>query len=175
MNPRTPAAYGVFSSDFEPRQVIANLKQSGCYNDEICMLVAPKHPIASLMRDAGRLQGLGDSEPTVKSMLVWLMKLGAVAIPTIGLFVHSKAFVPAFVTEKESAVGYGNSTALIGLGFSESDALRLEFQLRDAAVLIYVTCPEIGKSALVRETFRRIGARETAVLGKQMVKQAVVA
>ena len=51
------------------------------------------------------------------------------------------------------------------LGFSQKDAWRLEDQLCEAGVLVYVACSESGRAKWAREMLERIGARETAELG----------
>ncbi len=79
----TPAAYGMFSSDVELRQALDTLNQSGFGKEDICMMVSPRHPIATRVREANILNA-GRKENAVKeSFLGWLFEFGAVFIPTL--------------------------------------------------------------------------------------------
>jgi len=168
----TQAAYGVYPQDVALHQVVQTLNQSGFGKEDICMMVSPRHPIATIVRGANVLNAEPEASAVATGLIGWLMKFGAVMIPTVGLFIRSQAFLQALVVRKDSNV-YGNSKALVGLGFSEGDALRFERQLREAGVLVYVACPENSKTTWAIELLRRTGARETATLGKEVALEAV--
>src|SRR4029077_17552022 len=138
----TPAAYGMYPDDVELHQVVQALNQSGFGKEDICMMISPRHPIATTVREASILNADPGANAIAAGLIGWLMKFGAVMIPTVGLYIRSKAFLQALVVRKDSSSAYGNSKALVGLGFSEGDALRFEQQLREAGVLVYVACPE---------------------------------
>jgi hypothetical protein len=164
---KTPAAYGMYPNDVPLRQAVESLNQSGFNKQDICMMVSPKHPIATVMREANIL----NAEPngTFASELIgWLMKFGAVMIPTVTVFVRSPAFLHALMARKDSPAVYNNLKTLVGLGFSEDDAVRFEHELREMGVLVYVACPESGRSKRAVEVLRRTGAYETAAVEKAM-------
>ena len=83
-------------------------------------------------------------------------------IPTVGFLVRSQEFLSAMIDAEDLPAVYGNTRALLELGFSEADALRFEFQLREIGVLVYVTCLEGEGSASALQALRRSGAREAA-------------
>src|SRR5207245_1524529 len=93
------------------------------------------------VREANILNAEPETSAAAAGLIGWLMKFGAVMIPTVGLFIRSQAFLQALVMSKDSSAAYGNSKALVGLGFSEGDALRFERQLREAGVLVSVAWP----------------------------------
>jgi len=165
----TQAAYGVYAQDVALQQVVQTLNQFGFDKEDICMMVSPRHPIATTVREANILNAEPETSAAAAGLIGWLMKFGAVMIPTVGLFIRSQAFLQALVVKKDSSSAYGNSKALVGLGFSEGDALRFEQQLREAGVLVYVACPENSKTTWAAELLRRTGARETAMLGEKEV------
>ena len=167
----TQAAYGMYAHDVALQQVVQTLNQSGLEKEDICMMVSPRHPIAAIVREANIL----NASAAAAGLIGWLMKFGAVMIPTVGLFIRSQAFLQALVVREDSPNAYGNSKALVGLGFSEGDALRFERQLREAGVLVYVACPENSKTASAVELLRRTGARETATLGNKEVAREAAA
>ena len=161
----TQAAYGMYAHDVALQQVVQTLNQSGLEKEDICMMVSPRHPIAAIVREENIL----NASAAAAGLIGWLMKFGAVMIPTVGLFIRSQAFLQALVVREDSPNAYGNSKALVGLGFSEGDALRFERQLREAGVLVYVACPENSKPTWAVELLRRSGACETATLGEKEV------
>jgi len=165
----TPAAYGMYPHDVELHQVVQTLNQYGFGKEDICMMVSPSHPIATTVREANVLNADPGASAIAAELIGWLMKFGAVMIPTVGLYIRSQAFLHALGVRKDSPALRGNSRALVGLGFSEGDALRFERQLREAGVLVYVACPENSKPTWAVELLRRSGARETATLGEKEV------
>ena len=170
----TQAAYGMYPHDVALQQVVKTLNQSGFGKEDICMMVSPRHPIATTVREANILNGEPEASAAAAGLIGWLMKFGAVMIPTVGLFIRSQAFLQALVMSKDSSAAYGNSKALVGLGFSEGDALRFERQLRQAGVLVYVACPEDSKTTWAVELLRQTGARETAALEKTLEKEVAL-
>jgi hypothetical protein len=169
----TPAAYGMYPHDVELHQVVQTLNQSGFGKEDICMMVSPSHPIATTVREASILNADPQASAIAAGLIGWLMKFGAVMIPTVGLYIRSQAFLQALGVRKDSPGLRGNSRALVGLGFSEGDALRFERQLREMGVLVYVTCSEGERTTRAIELLRRTGARETATLGKEVALEAV--
>jgi hypothetical protein len=160
----TPAAYGMYADDVPVQQIVQTLNQSGFDNEQICLMVWPRHHIASVMRDANILCSERKASKMSVEMIGWLMKLGAVIIPTAGFFIRSRAFLQALVMRKDSPGLCGNSGALVGLGFSKGDAERLEDRVCDMGILIYVACPESDRTTKAMEVLRRMGASETATL-----------
>ncbi len=169
----TPAAYGMYPHDVELHQVVQTLNQSGIGKEDICMMVSPSHPFATIVREANNLSAEPRASATAAGLIGWFMKFGAVMIPTVGLYIRSQAFLHALGVRKDSPALRGNSRTLVGLGFSESDALRFERQLREVGVLIYVACSEGEKTTRAIELLRRTGARETATLEKEVALEAV--
>jgi hypothetical protein len=160
----TPAAYGMYSDDTPVQHIVQTLNQSGFDNEQICLMVWPRHPIASVMRDANFLNPERKASTMSIEMIGWLMKLGAVIIPTAGFFIRSRAFLHALVMRRDSPGLCGNSGALVGLGFSRGDAERLEDRVCDMGVLVYVACTEKERTTKALEVLRQAGASETATL-----------
>jgi hypothetical protein len=168
----TPAAYGMYPNDTPVQHIVQTLNQSGFDNEQICLMVWPRHPIASVMRDANILNSEREASALSVEMIGWLMKLGAVIIPTAGFFIRSRAFLHALVMRRDSPGLCGNSAALVGLGFSKGDAERLEDRVCDMGVLVYVTCTERQRTAKALEVLRRTGASETATLERTAAQAA---
>jgi hypothetical protein len=164
------AAYGMYPHDVALQQVVQTLNQSGFGKEDICMMVSPKHPLAMVVREARILNAERGASAAAAGMMGWLMKLGAVMIPTVGLFIRSQAFFKALMSTRESSP-YGSSNGLVELGFSAGDAERFENELREMGVLVYIACPEKAGTTRAMEVLRRTGAHETAMLGQEISQE----
>jgi hypothetical protein len=151
------AAYGIYSQEVGLTEIVRNLNQAGFDNEDICMLLSPAHPIASIVRDANLFNAERKATTVTATLIGWLSGFGAVLIPTVGVFIRSQAFLHALFC--------GNASTLVGLGFSEGDADRFEDQISRLGVLVYVSCSEDAKTLWAREVLRHTGALESATLG----------
>jgi len=170
-----PAAYGMYSQDVALNDVVHTLNQAGFNNEDICMMLSPTHPIASLVRDASLFNSEREASSVTAGLIGWLSEFGAVMIPTVGFFIRSQAFFHALMTTRDTPALCGNSSTLVGLGFSEDEADRFESQLRQLGVLVYVSCPESAKTMWACEVLRHTGAHEAATLHESMLNQSLTA
>lgn len=159
-----PAAYGLFSQEAALQEVVRALNQAGFRKEDICIMLSPKHPIASVVRDASlfKMEEAPNTEDAIT--MEWLYEFGAVLIPTVGFFIRSQAYFRALLTSDENSSFCCNSRALTGLGFSNIEADRYERQLRHLGVIIYVSCPESARMDRATELLRRTGAREASAI-----------
>jgi hypothetical protein len=160
----TAAAYGLYPHDVALTDVVHSLNQAGFPNEDICMMLSPGHPIASIVRDASWFSAEKEASAVTAGLIGWLSEFGAVLIPTIGFFIRSQAFFHALMAAREGSVLCGNAGTLVGLGFSEEQAERFEDKLHDLGVLVYISCGEGAKTRWAREVLRHTGARESATL-----------
>lgn len=158
------AAYGMYSRDVLLPEVVSELNRAGYHNENICMVLSPAHPDASIFNDMTN-EVTGTESATTARTIRWFSGFGAVVIPTIGVFVRSHAFLNALLTEKPSAALSRGSRTLVDLGFSTDDAKRLGHRLSDMGALVYVSCVENTKAVNAIELLRRTGAQEAASLG----------
>jgi hypothetical protein len=158
------AAYGIYPRHVQLPEIACSLKQAGFDNEDICMVVSPAHPVAKIVRDASVLER--ESSAVSARIIGWVSELGAVVIPSVGLFIRSQAFFRALVVDQEFQSFCGQSRTLAGLGFSEGEAERLDHQLcNDEEALVYVNCQESSRTDRALELMKSMGARETAALG----------
>jgi hypothetical protein len=168
MSLNSAAAYGIYSEDVALTDIIRTLNEAGFDNEDICMMLSPSHPIASVVRDASLFSSERNDDETTAGMIGWLSAFGAVLIPTVGFFIRSQAFLHALMAAREAPALCGNARTLVGLGFSEFDAKKYENQLRRLGVLVYVSCGERSKTVWAQEVLRHTGARETSTLHDTM-------
>jgi hypothetical protein len=98
-----------------------------------------------------------------------------VIIPTVGFFIRSQAFFHALMTSRDDPGHFGNTRALVGLGFSKLEAQRFEKQLCHFGTLVYVSCRENAKSLWAREVLHNAGAQEAATLEEIVAETLKVA
>jgi hypothetical protein len=163
----SPAAYGMYRDDVSLQQVVQTLNRSGFDNEQICLMVRPRHHLATVIREANILNDEREASAITLDLLGWLMKLGAVVIPTVGFFIRSRTYLHALIMRTDSPALCDNSRALVGLGLSEGDAERFENELLEMGVLVYVACPEEVRTTQAVEVLRRTGAHESAALERE--------
>jgi len=169
----TVAAYGLYSDTVEVAEVISVLNTAGFDNESICLMLAPTHPIAALVRDANILRQEREASAATAGMISWLSGFGAVVIPSVGFFIRSHTFLRALLTVRDAPALCGNSQTLTGLGFSKDDASRFEEQLLGAGFLVYVAAAEVAQVRWAQELFRHTGAGESATLEREASAGAV--
>lgn len=157
------AAYGIYSRYVALPEVVSALNRAGYHKENICMVLSPAHPDAAVFQ-ATTDDVRGSDSATIARMIGWFSGLGAVVIPTVGVFVRSQAFLNALFTEKPSSALSRGSRTLVDLGFPTDDAKRLGARLSDVGALVYVSCLENGGAMSVIELLRRTGAHEAASL-----------
>jgi hypothetical protein len=159
------AAYGMYPRNVALPDVVSALNQAGFEKEDICMVLSPAHPVATVVGDA-QIGGSAREESARSARIIgWFSEFGAVVIPTVGFFIRSQAFFHALLAEQNFPALSRGSRTLLGLGFSEDEAKRLGHQLCDVGALVYVTCREGAKADWAIDLLRRAGAREAASLG----------
>jgi hypothetical protein len=153
-------------------EVVDALNCAGFDNEDICMVLSPAHPDATVVRDAKITDPGNEENATSARMIGWFSKFGAVVIPTVGFFIRSQAFFHALVAEQNFPAMSRGSRTLLGLGFGEDEAKRLGHQLCDVGAMVYVSCQESSKANSAIELLRRAGAREAAGLRMAKVAEA---
>jgi len=152
--------------------VVGALNRGGFGKEDICMVLSPAHPVATVVRDA-KIDGEPEERANSARMIGWVSEFGAVVIPTVGFFIRSQAFFRALLIDQNFPSLSRGSRALLGLGFPEDEARRLGHQLSDVGAMVYVSCQESGKANRAIELLRGAGAREAASLGVAVAAAAV--
>lgn len=167
------AAYGMYPRNVALPEVVCALNRAGFENEDICMVLSPAHPVATVVSDARILDVEREASATSARMIGWFSEFGAVVIPTVGFYIRSQAFFRALLMEQNFPAMSRGSRTLLGLGFSEDEARRLDHQLCDVGAMVYVSCRKSGKAASAIELLRNAGAREAA--GLEMARAAEAA
>jgi len=168
MTPSKCAAYGMYPLEVAVKDVVHALNVAGFPAEDICLMLAPTHPISTVVRDAKILSAGADETTRVTGLINWLSQLGAVVIPSVGFFIRSQAFLHAWLAAQEAPALCGSSGTLACLGIPEAQAQYFEYRLQNDGVLIYVSCAENNESEWVMEMLRTTGAEHTASLAAEV-------
>jgi hypothetical protein len=160
------AAYAVYPQNVALNQVVRTLQRGGFDKENICMMLSPTHPIASIVRDTNCGAFNADANVVSAGLLGWLTEFGAVVIPTFGLFIRSSQFFRALVSDQDSFCG--RSSTLGSLGFAPQDADLFEKKLRQTGILLYVSCPEAARARWALELLRPAGPTEAGLIGAEL-------
>lgn len=167
------AAYAIYSDGVTPNAILRTLEQAGFDKENICMMLSPTHPIAMIVRESGRQPFEGETNVVLAGLIGWLSEFGAVVIPNFGFFIRSQEFFHALVVERESIRECGRRGTLVCLGFPQRDAERFEGQVREAGMLLYVSCPEVARTEWALELLRSTGAEEAGLLQNEVAAAAI--
>ena len=157
------AAYGIYPRGVELQAVAKALNQAGFGSNEICLLLAPGHPIATEVQEMRCFRGSSTSKVALETLMSWLIGLGAVVISNLAFFVRSRDFVHALVEDRVSAQA-GHRGALANLGVPECEAGRLGARISNGGGLIYVNCGNSTQYEPALQVLRQTGAEETSCL-----------
>jgi hypothetical protein len=169
----TSAAYAIYPHNVALNEVLQALRQGGFEKESICMMLSPTHPITTIVRDATTHSYELESNAVTAGLIGWLSEFGAVLIPTFGFFIRSRLYFHALVVEQDSMVKHGRCGTLAGLGFPDDDAERVENQVRQVGVLLYVSCPEPAQTKWALELLRATGGEAAGCLENEAVMETV--
>jgi len=160
------AAYGVYPDAVQVTDVVRVFNGAGFGNENICLMFAPSHPIAAIVRDTNLLNQEREASALSAGLMTWLSEFGAVVIPSIGFFIRSQTFLHALLAARKAPALCGDAHTLAGLGFPDGDAQRFEDHFRREGSLVYVAALEEAQVRWALELFRHTGAQESATLEK---------
>jgi hypothetical protein len=167
-----PAAYGFFPNDSHLESVLRALNLAGFENEDLCVLIAPGHPIAERLRVLDyKLRHPSTADASAEYMIAWLSTYGAVVIPEVGFFVGSRQYMEALALPGEFLLN-SEKGVFAGLGISPSDATRYESRMRNKASFVFVRCEDVPQSEWARELLSAMGAEEVKLLGQENRSQA---
>jgi hypothetical protein len=166
------AAYGMYPHEAALKEIVHTFNHAGFPNEDICMILAPTHPIARMVREASVLNSERDAGAVTARMIGWLSQFGAVVIPTVGFFIHSQEFFHALL-DIDAPPQCESPKTLAALGLPEGEAERLEDKLEQVGVLVYVSCPRTSNTMGAFELLRQTGAQETATLHPEIMAEAM--
>jgi hypothetical protein len=99
-----------------------------------------------------------DFDPVIGGALGWIVGIGTLMIPGVGLFIAAGPIMVAFAGADAGAVAGGLTGALIGMGMPEYEAQQYEERMKGGNILISVHAEERVQRTRVKEIFMNAGA-----------------
>ena len=96
----------------------------------------------------------------VGGTLGWLVGIGALAIPGLGLFVAAGPIMAALAGVGVGGAVGGIAGALIGMGISEHEAKRYEVRVKEGGILLSVHSDNADWTKRAKEILERTGAQD---------------
>jgi len=171
MSAKNTAVFGIYPNYTTVEIGVDGLKAAGFSNRDISVLFpqsAGSKDFAhqkSTKAPEGATTGAGTGV-VFGGALGWLLGVGALAIPGLGLFV---AAGPIMATLAGAGVGGtvgGIAGALIGMGIPEYEAKRYEGRVKDGGILLSVHCDSSDWTKQAKETLKRTGAQDISSTGE---------
>ena len=159
MGANETVAYAMYPRNVALPDVVDALNQAGFGNKDICVVLSPAHPDATIFDPDGARNSAS------ARIIGWFSELGAVFIPTVGFFIRSQAFFPALSGDCNFPGLSRGCRTLLALGFPQEEAARLGRQRSEFGALVYVPCSERTRAASAMQLLRKMGAREASTLG----------
>ncbi len=163
----TAAAYGLYATEAPIQEIIANLNEAGCSSEDVCLLIAPSHPVAQAVRDAKFVPTTLHSDAPASDLLQWLSRLGAVVIPGVAFFVGSRVFLRAVLAPCPPTIDSVSTERLAALGIPSHEAEHYGDRLNHEGIMIFVCCNGEAQSHWVGDVLRKTGADEVCCLHEE--------
>jgi hypothetical protein len=178
MSGKSTAVLGIYPDYSSVENVVDVLKEAGFRNKDISVLFPEKAGSKSFAHDKGTRapEGAAAGAGTgaiVGGTLGWLVGIGALAIPGLGLFVAAGPIMAALAGVGVGGAVGGIAGALIGMGIPEHEAKRYEVRVKEGGVLLSVHSDNADWTTRAKEILERTGAQDmssTAEAGADYVR-----
>ena len=162
--------WGVYASYPSVEDAVEILKEAGVRNMDISVLFPDEAGSEAFAHHNGTkapegfVSDLGTGA-VVGGTLGWLMGIGALTIPGLGLVVAAGPVMAALAGLGAGSTLGGIAGALIAMGVREHQANRYEVRVKEGAILLSVHSANAGGSRRATEIMERTGAQEIASTG----------
>jgi len=161
------AVFGLFNDEDTLSRAIDALKAAGFSNEDISALLPDtratrdlaheKHTKAPEGAAAGATAGV-----VAGGTLGWLLGIGAIAIPGLGMFLAAGPIMGALAGAGVGAAAGTLTGALIGMGIPEYEAKRYESFINDGGMLLSVHCWDGDMQKRARSILDGFGGHDIA-------------
>jgi hypothetical protein len=165
------AVLGIYPDYASVETGVDVLKEAGFRNTDISVLFPEKVASKDFAHKKGTKapQGAAAGAGTgavVGGTLGWLVGIGALAIPGLGLFFAAGPIMAALAGVGVGGAVGGMTGALIGMGISEHEAKRYEVRVKEGAILLSVHSDNADWTKRAKEILERTGAQDISSTGE---------
>jgi len=75
MTTNRPAAYGLYPRDVALQEIVHTLNDAGFGKEDICVMLSPTHPIATVVREASIFNADREATATTAGLIGWLSEI----------------------------------------------------------------------------------------------------
>jgi hypothetical protein len=171
MSGKNTAVLGIYPDYPSVENAVDVLKEAGFRNKDISVLFPEKAGSKSFAHDKGTRapEGAAAGAGTgaiVGGALGWLVGIGALAIPGLGLFVAAGPIMAALAGVGVGGAVGGIAGALIGMGIPEHEAKRYEVRVKEGGILLSVHSDNADWTKRAKEILERTGAQDISSTGE---------
>src|SRR5512140_887390 len=141
--PGRTSIFGILTTLSQLKEIVGDLKAAGFRYDDISVLFADKSGTRELSLEKhtkaaeGAAAGAG-AGAMLGGALGWLVGVGALAIPGLGLFIAAGPIMGALAGAGAGGTVLGLTGAMAGLGIPEFEAKRYEGMVTNGGILVSV-------------------------------------
>jgi hypothetical protein len=168
------AVFGIAKTESQAIMITDNLRAAGFSQNDISVLLPDREGTKDFAHEQhtkapeGAATGAG-SGAIVGGALGWLVGIGALAIPGLGVFIAAGPIMAALAGAAGGAAAGGLTGALIGMGIPEYEAKRYEGKVKDGNILLSVHTEDSKERDRVKTIFEAHGAQDISYTGEASV------
>src|SRR5271155_3995050 len=170
------AVFGIAKSESQAIDIADNLKLAGFTENDVSVLFPDKQGSKDFAHEQhtkapeGAAAG-GASGAVLGGALGWMVGIGALAIPGLGVFIAAGPIMAALAGAAGGAAAGGLTGALIGMGIPEYEAKRYEGKVKDGNILLSVHTEDSKERDRVKTIFEAHGAQDISYTGEASVSK----
>jgi hypothetical protein len=171
MSGKKTAVLGIYPDYSSVEHAVDVLKEAGFRNTDISVLFPEKAGSKNFAHDKGTrapegaVTGAGTGA-IVGGTLGWLVGIGALAIPGLGLFIAAGPLMAALAGVGVGGVAGGIAGVLVGMGISKHEAKRYEVRVKEGGILLSVHSDNAEWTQRAKEILERTGAQDISSTGE---------
>ena len=168
------AVFGIAKSESQAINMADQLKVAGFTNNDVSVLFPDKQGSKDFAHEQhtkapeGAAAG-GASGAVLGGALGWMVGIGALAIPGLGVFIAAGPIMAALAGAAGGAAAGGLTGALIGMGIPEYEAKRYEGKVKDGNILLSVHTEDSTERDRAKKILENGGAEDMSYTGEASV------
>jgi Protein of unknown function (DUF3341) len=168
------SVFGIAKSQPQAIMIADNLKAAGFTENDVSVLFPDKqgskdfaHEQHTKAPEGAATGGVGGA--VLGGALGWMVGIGALAIPGLGVFIAAGPIMAALAGVAGGAAAGGLTGALIGMGIPEYEAKRYEGKVKDGNILLSIHTEDGKERDRAKKILESGGAEDISYTGEASV------
>ena len=168
------AVFGIAKNESQAIAITDRLKMAGFTSNDVSVLFPDKQGSKDFAHEQhtkapeGAVTGAGTGA-VVGGALGWLVGIGSLAIPGLGVFIAAGPIMAALAGAAGGAAAGGLTGALIGMGIPEYEAKRYEGKVKDGNILLSIHTEDSAERDRAKKILEDGGAEDISYTGETSV------